>query len=151
MDNFNKYEETKVKITSLHEKNSESTGYNVRISNINSKLTNDSYKIKNREKGWTFLNSELKNTSKNESSVELILPPAKNIEIEFVKTKDSGKVLLEYNGLKKKIDLYNKNWDDNLFGEQVMTYKLKSRINKIRSPSSIAIFSLYSCGEYNPY
>ena len=127
--NFNKYEETKVKITSLHEKNSESTGYNVRISNINSKLTNDSYKIKNREKGWTFLNSELKNTSKNESSVELILPPAKNIEIEFVKTKDSGKVLLEYNGLKKKIDLYNKNWDDNLFGEQVMTYKLKSRIN----------------------
>ena len=93
--NFNKYEETKVKITSLHEKNSESTGYNVRISNINSKLTNDSYKIKNREKGWTFLNSELKNTSKNESSVELILPPAKDIEIEFVKTIDSGKVLLE--------------------------------------------------------
>ncbi|MEF9985379.1 MAG: glycosyltransferase [Bacilli bacterium] len=136
--NFGKYEETKLKITSLGEKNKESKGYQVIVDSINSKLTNNSYKIKKMSKGWHLRGSQLKNDISTKSSVELILPPVKSAEIKFVKTRYSGKVLLVYNNKKHKIDLYEKKSDDNLFDEEIYTYKLKSELLSFLSFSNIA-------------
>ena len=124
--NFSKYETTKVKITSLEDKNKDSNGYNVVINNIYSGDYIDNFKIKSFDFGWYNLNSRIKDKAEKEGSIELILPSAKKHTIEFLKNGESSKIKLEYNDKEEIIDLYNKNWKEDEWGEEIFEYSIKS-------------------------
>ena len=112
--------------------------YNVVINNIYSGDYIDNFKIKSFDFGWYNLNSRIKDKAEKEGSIELILPSAKKHTIEFLKNGESSKIKLEYNDKEEIIDLYNKNWKEDEWGEEIFEYSIKS--NKLNFFSIKNIF-----------